>query len=524
MEQNTLFDHLPNTSKAWLICFKIRSIHVQKMGFANILHRDSDQAWPDLTRFCKAASRMTFFASKFRHAAVFCMLALASFMAFASLPALGADRVRMVRLSPQAAQSLTIAIGATETFRTALSYGDLVVGDPEIADVMPLTDQSFYIHGRKLGTTTIAAYDAQKALIGTIEVEVSYNTNRLQAELRRRLPGARIEVSSINGRIVLSGPVSDSVTIDRAIEFAKQFGNEVVNAMTVSQPQQVMLEVRFLEVSRNAGRELGVKWDVASNRFATTTGLGGSASTNTPFGIILGRILASGTTADVLVEALEQRGLARRLAEPNLVAMSGQSASFLAGGEFPFPVQADQGRISIAFKKFGVSVTFMPTVLANGIVNLRIEPEVSQLDTTNVVPTGGINVPSLIVRRANTQVELRDGQSFAIAGLLQATNTDAIKQLPWIGDVPVIGALFRSASFEKRETELVMIVTPRLVQPVPPGHRLASPLQDNLPANDVDRFVMGRQEIPRGKPVGIKTAPGGHMLEIGEGTRHARNP
>lgn len=433
------------------------------------------------------------------------------------------DRARLVRLSPEAAQDLTVAIGATETFRTTSAYVDLVVGDPEIADVMPLTDQSFYIHGRKLGTTTISAYNAEKALIGSLEVEVSYNTARLAMELRKRLPGSRIDVSSINGRIVLSGAVSDSLTIEKAIEFAKQFGPEVVNSLTISQPQQVMLEVRFVEVSRNAGRDLGVSWDLgnAGSKFGAQTGLNGSASGNLPFGSILGKILTRGGNADVVIDALEQRGLARRLAEPNLVAMSGQTASFLAGGEFPYPTAADsQGRVTVAFKKFGVSVNFVPTVLADGLINLKIEPEVSQLDTTNVISTGAVNVPALIVRRANTQVELRDGQSFAIAGLLQATNSDAVKQLPWLGEVPVIGTLFRSASFEKKETEMVMIVTPRLVQPAPPGTRLKTPLEDNVPANDPDRFLIGRQETPKtAKTVSVRAAPGGHMLDMTGGGR-----
>lgn len=444
---------------------------------------------------------------------------------FASQDAKAADRGRVVRLTPEATQSLTVAIGATETFRTGAAFVDLVVGDPDIADVMPLTDQSFYIHGRRLGTTTVSAYNNEKSLIGSIEVEVSYNTHRLQAELRRRLPGSRIEVSSINGRIVLAGAVSDGVTIEKAMEFARQFGNEVVNSMTVSQPQQVMLEVRFLEVSRNAGRDLGVKWDLGSagSNFQASTGLGGSPAASSPFGTILGQIFTRGGKADVVIDALEQRGLARRLAEPNLVAMSGQSASFLAGGEYPYPVAGGaNGQITVAFKKFGVSVNFLPTVLADGVINLKIEPEVSQLDYTNVVNTGTTNVPALIVRRANTQVELRDGQSFAIAGLLQATNADALKQLPWLGDVPVIGVLFRSASFEKKETELVMIVTPRLVQPAPPGTRLRTPLDDNVPANDPDRFLLGRQETPKtAKTVSVKPGPGGHMLDMTNGGRRA---
>ena len=451
-------------------------------------------------------------------AAIACISAISSH----ATKARAATRTQIVHLSPEASRSLTVAMGATETFRTTSSYVDLVVGDSDIADVVPLTDRTFYIHGRKLGTTTISAYDSTKSLVGTIDVEVSYNTTRLQTELRKRLPGSRIDVSSINGRIMLSGSVTDSVTLDKAVEIAKQFGAEVLNSMTVSQPQQVMLEVRFIEVSRNAGRDLGVKWDVVGNRLNATTGLGGSAASALPFGAVLGRILSGGVSADVLVEALEQKGLARRLAEPNLVAMSGQSASFLAGGEFPFPVQGDQGRITVAFKKFGVSVNFLPIVLADGVINLKIEPEVSQLDTTNVVSTGTVNVPSLVVWRASTQVELRDGQSFAVAGLLQSNNTEAIKQLPWLGDVPVIGALFRSASFEKRETELAMIVTPRLVRPAPPGERLKTPLDDHLPANDVDRFLLGKQEVARAPAAtaGRRPPSGGHMLDLHQGNSH----
>jgi pilus assembly protein CpaC len=196
--------------------------------------------------------------------------------------------------------------------------------------------------------------------------------------------------------------------------------------------------------------------------------------------------------------------------------MSGEKASFLAGGEFPIPVAADQGRIAVDYKKFGVGLTFTPTVLADGIINLKIEPEVSQLDTTNSVRTAGIAVPALIVRRASTVVELRDGQSFAIAGLLQSVNQQTQQQLPWLADVPVIGTLFRSASFERKETDLAIIVTPRLVKPARPGERLRTPLDPALPANEFELFLMGQHEIPVAKAGSSRPVVPvmGHFLDL----------
>ena len=414
------------------------------------------------------------------------------------------------------AASLSVAMGSTETVRSSITYVDLVVGDPEIADAMPLTDRSFYVHGKKLGTTTISVYDAEKALVGSYEIEVGYNVARLKRELRQRMPDARVDASSVNGRIFLSGTVPDGIAMERAQSIARQFGPDVVNALSISQPQQVMLEVRFLEVSRTAGKALGVQWDVAATSLSFATGPALAATTSAPFASFLGRILSGGTRADALVQALEDKGLARRLAEPNLVAMSGQSASFLAGGEFPFPIAGDYGRVSVEFKKFGVGLTFTPTVLAGSQINLKIEPEVSQIDTTTAVQTSVGPVPSVIVRRASTTVELRDGQSFAIAGLLQATSSDSGRQLPWLGDVPVLGQLFRSTSFEKHETELAIIVTPRLVRPAAPGQHFVTPHERTLPANDVDRFLTGMPEVPRGLPSRARQS-GGHILDLAKG-------
>jgi pilus assembly protein CpaC len=223
--------------------------------------------------------------------------------------------------------------------------------------------------------------------------------------------------------------------------------------------------------------------------------LGAVPSGNIPFGTFLQRVLnRNDITADVLVQALEEKGLARRLAEPNLVALSGDTANFLAGGEFPFPVPADDGNITIEFKQFGVSLAFTPTVLSRGKINLKIEPEVSELDPATGVSVQGTTVPGLIVRRASTTLELRDGQSFAMAGLLQFNNRKLQRQVPWLGSVPVLGALFRSASYQKNETDLVIIVTPHLVKPAVPGEHLVTPLEKSRPTNDVEFFLLGKQE------------------------------
>ena len=295
-----------------------------------------------------------------------------------------------------------------------------------------------------------------------------------------------------------------------------------MNTLSVDSPQQVMLEVRFIEVSRTAGRALGVQWDVVSKGVNFNTGPAMAATSATPFGSLLGHILSGGTTADALVQALEDKGLARRLAEPNLVAMSGQTASFLAGGEFPFPIAQNLGQVSVEFKKFGVALNFTPLVLANGMINLKIEPEVSQIDTTTAIQTAVGPVPSLVVRRASTNVELRDGQSFAVAGLMQRMSSDSARQLPWLGNVPVLGTLFRSASFEKNETELAIIVTPHLVQPARPGQHLRVPTDATVAANDIDRFLTGKQDLTQEEARGGPPArvAQGHILDLAEGDAH----
>lgn len=415
---------------------------------------------------------------------------------------------------------LRITVQKSQTIEVDETFTEVLVGDPAIADVLPMTNHTIYILGKGVGSTNVSIYNKSKELIGILDLEVAYDAVGVGAAIRHSVPGAKVKVASVNGRLMLNGTVPDAPALTKVLNLANQFApGAVSNALSVGSPQQVMLEVRFIEANRTAGRELGVRWDVVGKKFAAATGNGLITSTS-PFGAILGALLSGGVDADVLIEALEEKGVARRLAEPNLVALSGDTASFLAGGEFPFPVGADEDEVRIEFKKFGVGLTFTPTVLSGGLINLEIEPEVSQLDLTTTLRLANIEIPSLIVRRAHTTVELRDGQSFAIAGLLQANHSKATQQLPWLGTVPVLGALFKSNSYQKNETDLVIIVTPRLVRPANPDQLLASPLDNSKPANDVDFFLMGEMEVPTNvisyfKSGGQLEGPFGHIIPTG---------
>jgi pilus assembly protein CpaC len=252
----------------------------------------------------------------------------------------------------------------------------------------------------------------------------------------------------------------------------------------------------------------------------------GVISGSSPFGFAIARLVAGGASTDVMINALEQKGIARSLAEPNLVALSGDTASFLAGGEYPIPVAGSLGQITIDYKKYGVGLAFTPTVLGNSLINLKIEPEVSSIDTTHSVSiANGISIPALIVRRASTTVELRDGQSFMIGGLLQNDNKNLVEQMPWLGSVPVLGALFSSKSYQKNETDLVIIVTPHLVRPARPGDEIKTPTDDTLPPNDPDFFLLGKNEVTHRQARALTPASArfaasevlpftGHMLDM----------
>ena len=498
-------------------------------------------------------------------------LAIALLVALAaSMLCFGGDahaQERMIQIGGNNRTAMvTVTIGKSRDVRTDNSFVNVTVGDPEVADVNPLTDHSLSILGKKIGTTRVSVYDEAKKLIGIFDVEVSYDVSRLTNELKRRFPGSHLHASSVNGRIMLSGEVVDATTLDKAVTIARQFGPEIINSVSVMSPQQVLLEVRFIEVSRSAGRELGVQWNRFGNNSIINVGnrvsaanlpitpagssnfknsaAGNSGGANgadvlrsaavaagvisgaAPFGFMIAHMVASGMSADALINMLEQKGVARSLAEPNLVALSGDTASFLAGGEYPIPVSGSLGNVTVDYKKYGVGLAFTPTVLGRGLINMKIEPEVSQIDATHTVAVAnGISVPALIVRRASTTVELRDGQSFVIGGLLQSNGQNQIEQLPWLGSVPVLGTLFSSKSYQKNETDLAIIVTPHLVRPARPGDVIKTPADDTLPPNDVDFFLLGKTEVTRAEaraltPVVARVAIAGdrpftgHMLDL----------
>lgn len=481
-----------------------------------------------------------------RELALACAIALAASLFLAAIDAKAAPR-RAGEVELAGTSNVSVIVGKSLDVRTNASFVNIAVGDPDVADVNPLTDRSLSILGKKIGTTRVTIYDEQKRLVGIYDVEVTYDVSRLVNELRRRFPHARLRASAVNGRIMLAGEVPDAVTLDQAVTIARQFGPDIINAISVMSPQQVMLEVRFIEISRTAGRDLGVQWNrfgdhsianigsrqSASNLPSVVSTSAGVLSGGSPFGFMIGRIVASGVSTDVLINALETKGIARSLAEPNLVALSGDTASFLAGGEYPIPVAGTLGQVTVDYKKYGVGLAFTPTVLSHGLINMKIEPEVSAIDTTQTVSvTSGVSVPALTVRRASTTVELRDGQSFVIGGLLQNNGQNQLEQMPWLGSVPVLGTLFSSKSYQRNETDLAIIVTPRIVRPARPGDPIKAPSDDTRPPNDVDFFLMGKMEVSRNDPrkrnqdaaglaeprvaTAAEPAPsaGGHMLDM----------
>jgi pilus assembly protein CpaC len=390
--------------------------------------------------------------------------------------------------------------------RTEVPFAEVRVANPEVADVVIMTDQSFQVLGKGGGKTNVMLYDGDRQLVDVIDVRVGFDLAELKRALYETLPGEDVQVRPMAGGVYLSGEVSSPLAMTRAERIAQAYApDRVTNGLAVRDSHQVMLEVRFVEASRDAVRALGI--GLLTERGLTDGVLNAgdfSLGTNTSAvgGAAVQSLLGGGigaATLDAQIEALETKGTIRTLAEPNLISMSGETASFLAGGEFPIPIPLEEGRIGIEYRKFGVGLAFTPTVLPDGVINLKVAPEVSQLDPINTVRIGGVEVPGLRVRRANTTVELRNDQSFAIAGLLQADTSNSRTQVPWLGSVPVLGALFSSTRYQKAETELVIIVTPRLAQPVSDISALRTPLDDSRSPSDAEAFLLGRVDaLPEG--------------------------
>jgi pilus assembly protein CpaC len=421
--------------------------------------------------------------------------------------AVSADNLRVVKSGTST--KLQVPLNRAIVVESDTPFAELSIANPGIADLSSLSDRTIYVLGKSPGTTTLTLFDAAGRLITNVEVQVTPDLSEFKERLRQILPGERIEVRSANDGVVLSGIVSSAQKLQRALELAERYAPQrVSNLMSVGGIQQVMLKVRFAEMQRSVSKSLSsslslggafgsdVGVSAGSGSLVTsggsTSALAGSlpaSSDNT--GAILFGFNAGSTQVGILLEALEQKGVVRFLAEPNLVALSGQEAKFLAGGEYPVPVAQDNDSTTVEFKPFGVELAFIPRVVDKDLINLELKAAVSAIDTTNGINIDGFEIAAFSRRETSTTVELRDGESFAIAGLLQDDFTDSSAQLPWIGDVPVLGALFRSANYQRSQTELVIIISAHLVTPTR-GEALALPTDRIKPPTEKDLFLHGR--------------------------------
>lgn len=430
-------------------------------------------------------------------------------LAIASAPSVvPAETLRVLRGAPSSA--LNVPMNRAVVIESDSPFAELSIANPGIADISSLSDRTIYVLGKEPGRTTLTLLGANGRLITNVEVHVTPDIAEFKERLEQILPGENIEVRTANDGIVLSGTVSSISRLDRALELANRYAPErVSNLMTVGGTQQVMLQVRFAEMQRSVskslssslalqgvglGGNLGVSG--GTNALSTSTNIASALSgTSTTDGDDNGAFLfgfnAGGIEVGILLEALESRGVVRTLAEPNLTALSGQEAKFLAGGEYPVPVSQDGGSISIEYKPFGVEMAFTPRVIDGDLINIELAASVSSIDPTNGFTANGFTIDAFRRRETSTTVEMRDGESFAIAGLLSDDFTDLNGQVPWIGDVPVLGALFRSAEYSRRQTELVIIVTPHLVTPTR-GEALALPTDRVQPPTERDLFLFGR--------------------------------
>lgn len=412
-----------------------------------------------------------------------------------------AETVRI--LQNGAASNLNVSMNRAIVVESDVPFAELSIANPAIADFSTLSDRTIYVLGKTPGRTTLTLFDGTGQLITNIDVHVSTDVAEFKERLRQILPGESIEVRTANDGIVLSGTVSSTARLDRALDLAERYAPErVSNLMTVGGTQQVMLEVRFAEMQRSVRKELSGSLGFANlnGRFRAgvannVDGINNILSNGTVTTALTGAVGASfefgGLEFAALLEALESKGVVRTLAEPNLTTLSGQEARFLAGGEVPIPVLSDGGGVGVEFKPFGVEMNFTPTVVDGDQINLIINAAVSNIDPTNAVISNGISINAFSRREATTTVEMRDGQSFAIAGLLQDDFNDLAGQVPWLGDLPVLGALFRSANYQRNQSELVIIVTAHLVTPTR-GEALALPTDRVRPPSDAEFFLFGK--------------------------------
>jgi len=444
--------------------------------------------------------------------------ALAALLVVRPDPAEGQE-ARAETIGPDSNVVLEVRKG--QVIRLPRPAATVFVADPEIADVQAQSPTIVYLFGRRAGTTSLYAVDENDQLLVRSVVTVRHNLSGLQRAIDQLMPGNDIELSSVDGSIVLEGSLNSPVEAQELRELAARFlGSEetLLNRVRVSSPTQVHLRVQVAEVSREVIKEFGINWealfDVGDFTFGFATGRdiinGGGAIPRAPAnfggstpGSVFGNYTGDGDSISAALDALAEEGLVSILAEPNLTALSGETASFLAGGEFPIPVATDDNEIKIEFKEFGISLAFTPTVLSAQRISLRVRPEVSELTDNGAITVSGLTIPALATRRAETTVELGSGQSFMIGGLLASDVQNAVSKFPGLGDLPVLGTLFRSQRFQRNESELVIMVTPYLVRPIREPRLVARPTDGYKAPTDVERILEGRlhsAELQEGRP------------------------
>ncbi len=370
----------------------------------------------------------------------------------------------------QAEETIRLERGKTAVLRLPYDPPRMALGDSTIANINPTTPREFLINAFQVGTTTLIVWDPAN-VPRLYNIEVVADATSLQNQLATLFPGSDLTVTTSGEAVILSGVIRDPVVARRAIDLATQTGARVINNLQAPPPQQILLRVRFAEVRRTASTRLSA--DLFAGNVGALDQVFGEGSTaaieTLSEGIVRLFLIGRDAELDAVINALKTRGEFRSLAEPNLLTLEGEEASFLAGGEFPFPTVQQgggtQGAVTITFKEFGVRLRFTPTITNNGAIRLQVEPEVSSLDFANGLTISGFQIPSLLTRRASSAVELRPGQHLAMAGLLDNSLTDDVDKIPLLGDLPIIGALFRNKNNSQARTELLVIVTPHIVEP-----------------------------------------------------------
>jgi pilus assembly protein CpaC len=419
-------------------------------------------------------------------------------LCFAVPQALGAQTLRVMQGT--ASEPLNVPMNRAVVVESDVPFAELSIANPGIADISTLSDRSIYVLGKTPGRTTLTLLSSAGELIANVEVQVTTDVGEFKERLNQIIPGERIEVRTANDGIVLSGTVSSASKLASALELAERYApGRVSNLMSVGGTQQVMLKIRFAEMQRSVSKNLSSSLAMinpGNQAVETGTFLQGTNGIDTAIevrdNVNSAAVLRFGTgnlQLAILLEALESKGVVRTLAEPNLTSLSGQEATFLAGGEYPIPV-SDDGNIKIEYKPFGVEMKFTPTVVDGDLINLQIAAAVSSIDGTVTAETDGITLNAFKRRETTTTVEMRDGESFAIAGLLQDDFRDLNGQIPWLGDIPILGTLFRSAEYQRSQSELVIIVTPHLVSPTR-GEALALPTDRVRLPTERELFLFG---------------------------------